>query len=111
MLLSTPTITTAGTAATVTASGLTRSATTRKRLVSAEPAKPRIAPTIKPTNALTPVTMQASLTKPGLSNRDWTIAVGFGITNGCTSRITTQACQRPTKTSPKATGGGTSPAP
>ncbi len=44
MLLSTPTITTAGTAATVTASGLTRSATRRNRLVSTEPTNPRIAP-------------------------------------------------------------------
>src|SRR5258706_15110739 len=111
MLLSTPTITTAGTAATVTASGLTRSATTRYRLVSTDPTKPRIAPAIRPTNALTPVTMQASLTRPGVSNSDWTIAVGFGITNGCTSRIITQACQRPTNTKPKATGGSTSAAP
>ena len=41
MLLSTPTMTTAGIAATVTASGLTSSDTTRKRFVSTATTNPR----------------------------------------------------------------------
>src|SRR5689334_20616530 len=104
MLLNTGTSTMIGIALSATASGVTSSLTTLKRISTKLSATPQITPNTRPTSAFAPVTYIASATFDQFSVSSDQIAEGAGRRYGSMSKILTISSHVPRNSPPTISG-------